>query len=174
MNDKITLKPCPHCGGEARIYVRQGGASGEFFAGCRNMKCPTYTLYAKSENEAATMWNDGELCTPTVTDKEIAKLEEMASRALRLRVWEGLCAGEWSHCLDRTILETDVKHGGLPHRHVALVDSCEDAAFIGAASPRIILGLIRDYDLAKNCCAYMSSNKVCLANLAIFAKQKAL
>ena len=25
------LKPCPACGGEARIYVRQGGASGEFF-----------------------------------------------------------------------------------------------------------------------------------------------
>ena len=79
-----------------------------------------------------------------MTDKEIAKLEMMATKTLRLRIWEGLCTGEWSHCLDRTILETDVKHGGLPHRHVALVDSCEDAAFIGAASPRIILGLIRE------------------------------
>lgn len=143
------LKPCPACGGEARIYVRQGGASGEFFAGCRNMKCPTYTLYAKSEIEAATMWNDGELCTPTVTDKEIAKLEMMASKTLRLRIWEGLCAGEWCHYLDRTILETGVKHGSLPHHHVALVDSREDAAFIGAASPRIILGLIRELRKAR-------------------------
>lgn len=136
------LRPCPRCGGDARVFVRESNGH-EFFAGCKNLKCPTYTPYAASKSEATDMWNNGNFCVATATDAEIDMLEEAASRALRMRVVWGDLTGEWMHCLDRSILETDCKHK-IPLRHVAMAESFEDAAHIAAANPAIILALIRE------------------------------
>lgn len=136
------LKPCPHCGRDAKVYIRESNGH-EFFAGCKNLKCPTYTPYVASESEAADMWNKGKLCVATATNADIDNLEEMASRSLRLRVVWGDLTGDWAHCLDRSVLETDFKCK-IPLKRVATAENFEDAAYIAAANPATILALIHE------------------------------
>lgn len=49
------LKPCPFCGGEARIVIRSGGGTDHYQAECKECFCKT-TFYIVQE-DATVVWN---------------------------------------------------------------------------------------------------------------------
>jgi Lar family restriction alleviation protein len=50
------LKPCPFCGGEARMYTRNNAFGGT--VGCVNIaKCGVRTLWMETPEQAIAAWN---------------------------------------------------------------------------------------------------------------------
>lgn len=145
------LKPCPHCGGPASVYVSENSnLQNRWFSACENTQCLTHTDYVDTEESACLMWNAEVFHDYSLSESDLDKLERSASEALRYRFREGFLTGEWEHCLDRSILEPKTEDPKMPLHSVALVDNPTDAAFIGSAKPRIIIASIRELREARD------------------------
>ncbi len=54
----VELKPCPFCGGEAKMLdLRKAHLGVFYFVECRERKCQVKTRYLCTEEEAAEVWN---------------------------------------------------------------------------------------------------------------------
>lgn len=158
----MELKQCPNCGRDGKIYRRKSCTYlGKFFAVCKNVSCPTCTSYVGTEEGAILAWNGGDICPITATDAEIDNLKKAASRAMRVRIREGLLTGKWVHYFDKGVLDFTVQDKDVPRIKVAYTEKIEDAAYIAAAKPTTILALIREL-------------RACRAKLAEYEQQGSL
>lgn len=60
MSKEIKLKPCPFCGGEAKLLKDEfGSTAGWWYAACSNLDCGIYVVAAvrPTPQEAAKLWN---------------------------------------------------------------------------------------------------------------------
>ena len=60
MTDEIEIKPCPFCGGKAKLLKDEfGGTSDWWYAACGNLDCGirAETADRPTPQEAAKLWN---------------------------------------------------------------------------------------------------------------------
>lgn len=144
---EIELMPCPHCGGrEIRVFDKyySGAIARAYYVICFDCRMKGPEL---SGNEAAAeAWNKLPRKVESLPDSQLDELEELAGKATP----GGWCyeeafggfANRWAFIVRRDIHE--------PGFYSAIAEMVgeerteDDAAFIAAANPAVVLALIQE------------------------------
>lgn len=144
---EIELMPCPHCGGrEIRVFDKyySGAIARAYYVICFDCRMKGPEL---SGNEAAAeAWNNLPRKVEALPDAQLDELEELAGKATEggwcyEEAFGGL-ANRWAFIVRRDIHE--------PGFYSAIAEMVgeerteDDAAFIAAANPAVVLALIAE------------------------------
>ena len=140
---EIELKPCPHCGG-SDLIIYWNGVYEKHYARCHSCHVQGPEVYGREA--AAELWNNLPRKVEALPDARLDELEELAGKATE----GGWCyeeafggfANRWAFIVRRDIHE--------PGFYSAIAEMVgeerteDDAAFIAAANPAVVLALIAE------------------------------
>lgn len=141
----MELKPCPHCGG-TDLQVDFNGVYERHFVRCYNPDCHMQGPEVYGREQAAEAWNKLPRKVESLPDARLDELEELAGKATEggwcyEEAFGGL-ANRWAFIVRRDIHE--------PGFYSAIAEMVgeerteDDAAFIAAANPAVVLALIAE------------------------------
>lgn len=142
MSDEFELLPCPHCGGEPLVLWTDGNLS--FHVECTY--CEVCGPAASVESKAVDGWNALPRKVERVPDAQLDALEELAGKASPGSwVYEEAFGGRaerWAF----VVRQAKEESGSYPAiaEMVGEERTEEDAAFIAAANPAVVLALIAE------------------------------
>lgn len=140
---EIELKPCPYCGG-SDLIIYWNGVYEKHYARCHSCHMQGPEVYGREA--AAELWNNLPRKVEALPDARLDELEELAGKATE----GGWCyeeafggfANRWAFIVRRDIHE--------PGFYSAIAEMVgeerteDDAAFIAAANPAVVLALIAE------------------------------
>lgn len=141
----IELKLCPHCGG-TDLQIDYNGVWERHFVRCYNHDCHMQGPEVYGKEAAAEAWNNLPRQVEALPDAQLDALEELAGKATQGGwVYEenfGGIAEHWAF-----VVRQDKEESGSYPTIAEMVGeerTEEDAAFIAAANPAVVLALIAE------------------------------
>ena len=140
---EIELNPCPHCGG-SDLFIYWNGVYEKHYARCHSCHMQGPEVYDREA--AAELWNNLPRKVEALPDAQLDELEELAGKATE----GGWCyeeafggfANRWAF-----IVRRDRDESGFYSAIAEMVGeerTEDDAAFIAAANPAVVLALIAE------------------------------
>ena len=141
----IDLKPCPHCGG-TDLQVDFNGVYERHFVRCYNPDCHMQGPEVYGREKAAEAWNNLPRKVEALPDAQLDVLEKLAGKASPgIWVYEEAFGGRserWAFVVRQAKEESD-SYPAIAEM-VGEERTEEDAAFIAAANPAVVLSLIHE------------------------------
>lgn len=142
MSDEFELLLCPHCGGEPIVLWTDGDRVCRVECTCCEVRGPAATV----ESKAVDGWNALPRKVETLPDAQLDALEELAGKATEGGwCYEEAFGGQANHWA--FIVRRDIDEPGFYSAIAEMVGeerTEEDAAFIAAANPAVVLALIAE------------------------------
>ena len=136
----IDLRPCPHCGGTDLIIYGKGRE--KHYVRCHSCNMQGPEVYGREK--AAEAWNNLPRQVEALPDAKLDELEELAGKATQGGwVYEEAFGGITEHWA--FVVRQDKEESGSYPAIAEMVGeerTEEDAAFIAAANPAVVLALI--------------------------------
>ncbi|WP_299396035.1 Lar family restriction alleviation protein [uncultured Desulfovibrio sp.] len=142
---EIELRPCPACGG-TDLQVDYNGVYERHFVRCYNLPCHMQGPEIYGKEAAAQAWNELPRKVEALPDAQLDALEKLAGKASPgIWVYEEAFGGRaerWAF----VVRQAKEESGSYPAiaEMVGEERTEEDAAFIAAANPAVVLALIAE------------------------------
>lgn len=142
---EIELRPCPACGG-TDLQVDYNGVYERHFVRCYNLPCHMQGPEIYGKEAAAQAWNELPRKVEALPDAQLDALEKLAGKASPGSwVYEEAFGGRaerWAF----VVRQAKEESGSYPAiaEMVGEERTEEDAAFIAAANPAVVLALIAE------------------------------
>ena len=142
---EIELMPCPACGG-TDLQVDYNGVYERHFVRCYNLPCHMQGPEIYGKEAAAQAWNELPRKVEALPDAQLDALEKLAGEATEGGwCYEEAFGGQANHWA--FIVRRDIDEPGFYSAIAEMVGeerTEEDAAFIAAANPAVVLALIAE------------------------------
>ena len=143
MSNEIELRPCPHCEG-SDLIIYWNGVYEKHYARCHSCHMQGPEVYGKEA--AAEAWNNLPRQVEALPDAQLDALEELAGKATQGGwVYEEAFGGIAEHWA--FVVRQDKEESGSYPTIAEMVGeerTEEDAAFIAAANPAVVLAPIAE------------------------------